>query len=137
MQLIFERMAGGEGGDATLQMVYDELRAEGLQLREDDPNIEDRAWIEQVLDGVISHLSEIDQKISAASVNWPISRMSRVDLTILRLAVWELLYEDSVPDSVAVNEAVELARTYSEENSTRFINGVLGTIARGKADAES
>ena len=62
--------------------------------------------------------------------------MPRVDLTILRLAAWEILYEEDVPGSVAINEAVELASRYSDPDSGRFINGVLGTILREKEAAE-
>ena len=84
----------------------------------------------------IGHMQELDEKISAASVDWTLDRMPMVDLTILRLAAYEILYEDDVPGSVAINEAVELANRYSEPTSGRFINGVLGTILRNKEAAE-
>ena len=130
MQMIYEHLAGGEGGEETLQMVYDELRKDGV------PGEADRAYISRILDGVLSHVTELDEKISAASVNWSLERIAKVDLTILRLATYEILYEDDVPGSVAINEAVELANRYSEPSSGRFINGVLGTILRDKEAAE-
>ena len=73
----------------------------------------------------MAHLQELDEKISAASVDWTLDRMPMVDLTILRLAAYEILCEDDVPGSVAINEAVELAKAFSDETSSRFVNGVL------------
>lgn len=140
MQMIYEHLAGGEGGEETLQMVYDELRKDGVpgvdEIRPTEPGEADRAYISRILDGVLSHVTELDEKISAASVNWSLERIAKVDLTILRLATYEILYEDDVPGSVAINEAVELANRYSEPGSGRFINGVLGTILRDKEAAE-
>lgn len=137
MQLIFEQMAGGEGGDDTLQMVYDELRSEHeANVREDEPGLSDRAWIGEVLEGVLNHVDVLDAKINAASRGWTVERMPWVDLTILRLGAWELLYEQGVPGPVIVNEAVELAKKYSEPTAGRFINGVLGTILREKEAEE-
>lgn len=140
MQMIYEHLAGGEGGEETLQMVYNELRKDGVpgvdEIRPTEPGEADRAYISRILDGVLSHVTELDEKISAASVNWSLERIAKVDLTILRLATYEILYEDDVPGSVAINEAVELANRYSEPSSGRFINGVLGTILRDKEAAE-
>lgn len=141
MQMIYEHLAGGEGGEETLQMVYDELRAEGVPgveaIRDNEPGAADRAYITRVLDGVVNHLDELDGEIEAASREWRVERMPRVDLTILRLATWEILHEEDVPGSVAINEAVELASRYSEPASGRFINGVLGTILRKKEAAQA
>lgn len=136
MQLIFENLNGGQGGEESLQLVYEQLREEAdLTVGKDDPNVEDRAWIQTVLEGVLDHIDELDEKINAASRNWTTARMPMVDLTILRLAAWELLYESGVPGPVVINEAVELAGRYSEPAAGRFINGVLGTILRSKGDA--
>ena len=133
MQLIYEKLFGGQGGDESLQMVYDELREEGSPaVSEKDPQKDDRAWIAEVISGVLEHLDELDAKIAGFSRNWPIERMAKVDLTILRLAAWELLYEKGVPGPAAISEAVALANTYSEEGSGRFINGILGAILREK-----
>lgn len=136
MQMIFEHMAGGEGGEETLQMVYEALRKEGLpgvdSISENEPSESDRAYITKVLDGVLAHLDELDEAIQAASPRWEISRMPHVDLTILRMAAWEILYEEEIPGPVAINEAVNLANRFSEPTSGRFVNGVLGTILRRK-----
>lgn len=133
MQLIFENLAGGQGGEESLQLVYEQLREDAeLKVEQDDPGVEDRAWIQTVLEGVLEHLDELDEKINAASRNWTTARMPMVDLTILRLGAWELLYERNVPGPVVINEAVELAGRYSEPAGSRFINGVLGTILRSR-----
>ncbi len=140
MQMIYEHLAGGEGGEETLQMVYEELRRDGVpgvdEIRPGEPGDADRAYIAAVLDGVMAHLPELDEKIAAASVDWSLERMAKVDLTILRLAAYEILYMEDVPGGVAINEAVELANRYSDPASGRFINGVLGAILRGKEAAE-
>ena len=89
MQMIFEKLAGGEGGEETLAMVYEALRHEGLpgvEIAENEPNKSDKAYIARVLDGVLNHLDELDAEIQAASPRWNVSRMPKVDLTILRLA---------------------------------------------------
>lgn len=135
MQMIFEHLEGGQGGEDTLRMVYEQLREDGLpgvNVREDEPEADDRAYIERAMEGVLSHLDELDEAIQSASRNWTVDRMPHVDLTILRLAAWEILYETGVPGPVAINEAVTLAGRYSDPASGRFINGVLGTILRRK-----
>ena len=134
MQMIFENLAGGEGGEDTLQMVYEALREEGVpgvaEIGEKEPGKSDRAYIFRVLEGVLNNLDDLDEEIQAASPRWQVSRMAKVDLTILRLATWEILHEKDVPGSVAINEAVKLANRYSEPTSGRFVNGVLGAILR-------
>lgn len=81
-------------------------------------------------EGTISHLEEIDEKISEFSHKWSKTRLSRVALTILRLALYEMLWEEEIPVSVSINEAVELAKLYGSEADATFINGVLGGISR-------
>ena len=112
MQMIFEHMAGGEGGEETLQMVYEALRKEGLpgvdSISENEPSESDRAYITKVLDGVLAHLDELDEAIQAASPRWEISRMPHVDLTILRMAT---LYGEGDPGNVArLMRAIDLGR---------------------------
>ena len=140
MQMIFENLAGGEGGEETLQMVYEALREEGVpgvaEIGEKEPGKSDRAYITRVLEGVLNNLDDLDAEIQAASPRWQLTRMAKVDLTILRLATWEILHEKDVPGSVAINEAVKLANRYSEPASGRFVNGVLGAVLRKKEDAQ-
>ena len=77
---------------------------------------------------ILERIEEIDGILNEASKTWKTSRMSRVDLTVLRLAVYEMKYDDDIPVSVAINEAVELAKRYGSENSPAFINGVLAKM---------
>lgn len=78
---------------------------------------------------VLSHIEEIDALLNETSRGWKTKRMSRVDLTALRLAVYEMKYDDNVPVGVAINEAVELAKRFGGETSGSFVNGILGKIA--------
>lgn len=87
------------------------------------------------MDGIVSrkvqrHIANIDLVISKAAPEWSIKKINRIDLTILRLAVWELLFNASTPPKVAINEAVELAKKYGAEATPGFVNGVLGTILK-------
>jgi N utilization substance protein B len=78
--------------------------------------------------GVLAHLDRIDAEIQGAAQEWPLSQMARVDKSILRLAIYEILFNNAVPAKAAINEAVELAKTFGSDASSRFVNGVLGTI---------
>lgn len=134
MQMIYEHIEGGEGGEETLQMVYDELREDGAcdghMIEDGEPGKNDREYIDRVLEGVISHMDEIDARIEGAAIGWTLDRMSLIDLTIMRLCVWEICYETDIPDNVAVSEALQLVERYSDPQDKSFVNGVLGTIAR-------
>ena len=82
---------------------------------------------------IIDNIEEIDSYISRNSTNWKLSRMSAVDLAILRVAAAEILYKSGVPLEVSINEAVELAKKYEEPETVPFINGILGSFSRGEA----
>lgn len=86
--------------------------------------------------GVEEHLTEIDEILQQTSENWSLGRMPLVDRTILRMAVWELLYNEDIPTSVAINEAVRIAKEYGGEDSSKFINGILGKVAREHGQQE-
>lgn len=93
-------------------------------------------YAEVLVSGVVDNLEDIDARLAATSENWSVDRMPVVDRVILRIAVYEMLYVDEVPVSVAINEAVELAKAYGgEDESSRFVNGVLGRIARAEEAA--
>ena len=83
---------------------------------------------EEHVERLIALMPDIDEKISANAKGWKIERIAKAELAILRLAVYEALYEESVPVGVAVNEAVELAKEYGGENGAAFVNGILGKI---------
>jgi N utilization substance protein B len=89
-----------------------------------------RSYAEQLLEGVIGRLEEIDELISARSEHWRLSRMARVDRNILRLAVYEFLAESQTPRKVVINEACEIARKFGSEDSVGFVNGILDAIMR-------
>ena len=84
----------------------------------------------------VEHLGEVDEMIQGAAEKWPLERLAAVDRNIMRLAVTEMLYGHDVPPSVAINEAVELAKKYGTEDSGRFVNGVLGAVARTHCTSE-
>lgn len=82
---------------------------------------------------VLVHLPEIDKKIEEKAEGWSLVRLPKADLAVMRLAVYELLYDEDVPQGVAINEAVELAKHYGGEKSFRFVNGVLAAIAKERS----
>jgi len=93
-----------------------------------------RAFANELVMGTISHLDEIDERIRLRTEHWRISRMATVDRNLLRLAVFEFLHQPSTPTTVAINEALEIARRFSTHEATQFINGILDAIKR---DVES
>lgn len=89
----------------------------------------DKEYIENKYDDIISKLEEIDAFINGIAEGWKTNRMGKVDLTLIRLAVYEMKYDDEVPVSVAINEAVELAKKFGGDESPAFINGILAKLA--------
>lgn len=92
----------------------------------------DQIYMEEKYRHVLEHLDEIDELLNEYSKGWKTKRMSRVDLTALRLAVYEIKYDTDVPVGVAINEAVELAKRFGGEASGSFVNGILGRVAEEK-----
>ena len=90
----------------------------------------------ELLKGVLAHKNEIDALIQAHAPNWPVQQLSVVDRNILRLAIFEISIENKVPLKAAINEAVELAKTFGSESSPKFINGVLGAISQAKISGQ-
>ncbi|WP_237036410.1 transcription antitermination factor NusB [Mediannikoviicoccus vaginalis] len=91
-----------------------------------------REFIEGSIFSIIDNLEEIDEKIIANLIGWDFNRLYCIDKSILRVATNEILFDDNVPARVSINEAVEIAKKYSSEDSYRFINGVLGSISKGE-----
>ncbi len=85
-------------------------------------------YAEELMRGTLARLEEIDASIAAAAPEWPLSQMARIDKNTLRLAIYEILYNTAVPAKAAINEAVELAKQFGGDASSRFVNGVLGAI---------
>lgn len=92
----------------------------------------DENFVVFLVDGVSSKLVELDQKIASSAPEWPLEQISLIDKTILRIAIFELFHSKNVPPKVVINEAVELSKQFGGENSSKFINGVLGTVFDGQ-----
>jgi N utilization substance protein B len=131
----YEFRTGSE--DSTVDI--DEILNRNLERYESA--IEDKEFVTSLVKGVIDQQAQLDAKIQPMAPDWPIEQIARIDRTILRMGLFELLEMASeVPPKVAINEAVELAKAFGSDNSSKFINGVLGTAYRtlveGKSDAE-
>lgn len=105
-------------------------RALEYLLAEHQVSDETAAFARLLVKGTLAKIQEIDDYIKRYAIEWDLPRMANVDRNILRLGLFEMLYYGKTPLNVAIDEAVELAKTFSEENSCRFINGILGRIAR-------
>lgn len=92
--------------------------------------IEDKDFIVTLVEGVSAKEAELDAELQPLAPDWPIDKIARIDRVILRMGLYELKYEKDVPPKVVINEAVELAKAFGGENSSKFINGVLGTSYR-------
>jgi N utilization substance protein B len=99
-------------------------------IKEYGPGLEDPTFVWQLIKGVREHLSKIDKIIEKAAPEWPLDQITIVDRNVLRIGLFELLYANKaeVPPKVAINEAIELAKTFGGDSSGKFINGVLGTV---------
>lgn len=123
LQLLFQREHNAKIDRAAIeQFAQDRLR---------HPEI--RAFCLALYDGVVAHLKEIDERLTAAAENWRVARMPTVDRNVLRLGAYELLYLPETPAAVAFDEAIELARRYGSAESSAFVNGVLDRIRREAA----
>lgn len=121
MKILFARSLGGED---TLEEVLEQSEAmDGLTNG-------DKTFLENEVFGVEQHQQELDELISKYSKGWNISRLGKVDLILLRMALYELVYLPEVPVGAAINEAVELSKRFCEDKSYSFINGILGAAAR-------
>jgi len=99
-------------------------------IKEFGPGLEDESFIWQLIAGIVKKLKQIDGIIEKAAPEWPIEQITIIDRNVLRIGLYELLYakKEEVPPKVAINEAIELAKSFGGESSGKFINGVLGTV---------
>ncbi len=95
-------------------------------------DMSDNSFFNELFEAVTSNKDKIDEIIGKNSIKWSITTMGKVDLAILRMAIAEIYFSKSAPESVAINEAVELGKKFGGENSGKFINGVLGSVVKGK-----
>jgi len=92
------------------------------------PQFNDHGFVQGVLKGVMENIEEVDAYISKYATEWPLDQITIVDRNILRIGVYELMYNDDIPAKVAINEAIEIAKVFGSESSGKFVNGVLGAI---------
>lgn len=92
------------------------------------PEFDDKGFTESIIGGVIQHQQEIDAMIVKYAPEWPLEQITTVDRNVLRIGIYELKYNNDIPPKVAINEAIELAKTFGGDSSGKFINGVLGSI---------
>ncbi|KQZ84268.1 N utilization substance protein B [Microbacterium sp. Root166] len=123
LDILFQADVRGE--DLSAMLAAEAKRAAGEPARE-------ASWLyaREVVDGVIDNRDAIDEQITTFAKDWSLARMPAVDRAVLRIAVWEILYNDDVPAAVAIDEAVELAKEFSTDDSGSFVHGVLARIAR-------
>ena len=98
---------------------------------------EDQSFIERLVKGVVKNLDEIDKIIIKYAPEWPIEKITIIDRNVLRLGIYELIIDKQVPPKVAINESIEIAKTYGGDSSGRFVNGVLGAVYRDLEDKEN
>lgn len=120
LRMLFQLDLGKQPTDEVVDAALAQSRLEGAN----------RLYAEELVRGALEHLAEIDGRITALTPDWTPDRQAAVDRNILRLAAYELLYRPDAPVAAVVNEAVELAKKYSTAESGRFVNGVLGALAR-------
>jgi len=132
-----------EARELALQLLYAmELNPidieEGLRLSRENSRASEgvRLFAEELVAGVMANRSAIDKKIRGQSKNWAISRMAKVDLNILRLALFELMFREDIPRNVTINEAIEVAKKFGSEESPAFINGMLDEMDADIPDKE-
>lgn len=123
MQSLYEWDFSGKQPKALEKIVEKNIKEFG-------PGLGDESFVWQLVTGVVKYLSKIDEIIEKAAPEWPIDQVTVIDRNVLRIGIFELLYsnKEEVPPKVAINEAIELAKTFGGESSGKFINGVLGTI---------
>ena len=98
------------------------------------PGMEDEKFVYDLVSGVEKNIDKIDEIISKTATDWPLDQISPVDRSILRLGVYELMFSNEVPPKVAINEAVELGKTFGGNSSGKFVNGVLGTLFKDQQE---
>lgn len=133
LQTLYEEDFRKEVSDPGLDL--DEVLERNIGRYEE--TIEDKDFIANLVHGVNAKQAELDDIIRPVAPEWPIEQIARMDRAILRIGVYELLFEEGVPPKVAINEAVELAKAFGGDNSSKFINGVLGTILRNSEEQKT
>lgn len=128
LQTLYEQEFRQDSGDADFDL-HDVLRR---NIGRYSDMVDDVEFIERLVDGVTEQQKELDAQLQPVAPEWPIDQIARMDRIVLRIGLYELENEADVPPKVVINEAVELAKAFGGENSSKFVNGVLGTLLRQK-----
>ena len=125
VQMVYENMLGGEGGEETLR-----------GLIEFTPEEDDQAYIDSLLSGVSAHAEELDAAIEKCLKGWTLDRIAKVDRAVLRVAAYEMRYTKETPAAVVINEAVALAQRFDSPTAAKFVNGVLSSLLTAFGEEE-
>ena len=125
VQMVFENMLGGDGGEETLRCLI-EFTPEG----------DDQEYIDSLIKGVEENAQALDGQIEKCLKGWTLDRIARVDLAVLRVAAYELCFSRKTPDAVVINEAVALAQRFDSPTAGKFVNGVLATLLSSRDQKE-
>lgn len=137
LNIIYQVDSSGVPFDEALETALEYADFSNLEAQDADKAAEARVYAKTLANGVREHLDELDKYIEELAEGWPLDRQPAVDRNILRIAVFEIKYQDSVPPVVAVDEAVEMAKKYSTAESGKFVNGVLaGFLRKYKSETE-
>lgn len=132
LQTLYEQDFRVEAGDEKFDL--DEVLARNVDRYQE--MVEDKVFIEALVRGVSKLSAELDTQLQPIAPEWPIEQIARMDRVILRMGLYELLHNNDVPPKVVINEAVELAKAFGGDNSSKFVNGVLGTAMRQRDGGE-
>lgn len=132
LQTLYEEEFRRDAGDPDFAL--DEVLARNIERYAE--MVEDIEFIRELVSGVLAKASELDAVLQPIAPEWPIDQIARMDRLVLRIGLYELLHGQDVPPKVVINEAVELAKAFGGENSSKFINGVLGTVLRQRTDEQ-
>ncbi len=136
-ELGFSTLSANELLEQSLTRESFALIGEEEPLYSEFPNEKQREYIASLVRGVFQHGAELDAYIEAYALGWKFSRIDRVAAAIMRVTMYEILYMPDIPNKVAINEAVEIAKRYEGEDVVRFINGILGSFVRAEFPEES
>lgn len=127
--------------ESTMKLLYqmelmEDYNKDSLKLYYDNNDFdeEEKSYIDSAINIIVDNLEEIDRHIDENIDSWAVNRLARVDLSILRISIYELMYRDDIPKQVSINEAIEIAKKYSTEESSKFINGILGGFVRANIE---
>lgn len=120
MKLLYQMELNGDFSQDAVEVFFEN----------NDSKLDENEYINEVIKGIKDNMEEIDSFIEKYSQGWKIKRIANIDLSILRIAVFEMMFKDDIPHQVSINEAVDVAKKYSTEESSKYINGLLGTFLK-------